>query len=271
MPELPEVEITRRGIEPHLIGQVIATVIVRNPRLRWPIPRELSHRLPGKTINRVTRRGKYLLLGLDAGAVILHLGMSGSLRVVRADAQPRKYDHFDLVLANGYCLRLRDPRRFGAVLWTDDTDGHHRLLAKIGPEPLSEGFDAEYLFRLSHGRVRAIRDLLLDSRIVAGIGNIYANEALFAAGIRPTRAAGRITRRECAALVDAVRATLQRAIRAGGTTLRDFRGGDGKPGYFQLALRVYGREGRPCRTCGTLVRARRRGDRRAFYCPNCQS
>lgn len=270
MPELPEVETTRRGIEPHLVGRRVRAVIVREPRLRWPVPATLAHELPGQPLHAVTRRAKYLLLAADTGTVILHLGMSGSLRVVPAATAPDKFDHVDVVLDSGECLRLRDPRRFGALLWTTDPDTHV-LLARLGPEPLEAGFDGEYLYRASRGRRRAIKDFLMDSRIVAGIGNIYANEALFAAGIHPRRAAGRLSRARYQRLVDAVRATLEQAVRAGGTTLRDFRGSDGKPGYFQQALRVYGRAGAPCPACGAPVRSLVLGGRSTFFCARCQS
>jgi len=270
MPELPEVETTRRGIAPHALGQTVRAVVARHPRLRWPVPRSLARALPGQTLRGLARRGKYLLFGFDTGTLIVHLGMSGSLRVTEADAPPGKFDHVDIVFANGACLRLRDPRRFGAVLWSDDPV-RHPLLRDLGPEPLEASFSAAYLFARTRGRTRAIRDVLLDGRIVAGVGNIYANEALFAAGIRPTRAAGRLGRADCDRLVKALRATLKRALRAGGTTLRDFRGGNDEPGYFQLRLRVYGREGRPCPRCRTSVRALRLGQRSAFFCPRCQA
>ncbi len=270
MPELPEVETTRRGITPHSLGQTVRAVVVRHPRLRWPVPRQLAHELPGQTLRALTRRGKYLLFGFDQGTLIAHLGMSGSLRVADADQPPGKFDHVDIVFENGACLRLRDPRRFGAILWTRDP-ARHPLLAHLGPEPLGEDFTNAYLFGRTRKRKRAIRDFLLDGRVVAGVGNIYANESLFAAGIRPTRAAGRLTRAECARLVKALRATLKRAIRAGGTTLRDFRGGNDEPGYFQQRLKVYGRQGRPCPVCQTSVRAVRLGQRSAFFCPKCQS
>ncbi len=270
MPELPEVETTRRGIEPFVAGKTVVRVVVREPRLRWRVPTALKKELPGQTIRSITRRGKYLLLHTAAGTVILHLGMSGSLRIVD-DTQPaEKYDHVDLVFADGVCLRLRDPRRFGAVLWTRDDPAEHPLLGALGPEPLSPDFGGDYLYRKARGRKRAIRDLLLDSRILAGIGNIYANEALFAAGIRPARSAGRISRDGYQRLARALRATLKRALRAGGTTLRDFRQSDGDPGYFQLSLKVYGRKDQPCPSCGTPIRARRLGGRTAFFCPRCQ-
>lgn len=271
MPELPEVETTRRGLAPHVVGKRVARVVVRNARLRWRVPKSLAQALPGQTIRTLTRRAKYLLFATDAGTVIVHLGMSGSLRLAPATAAPGKFDHVDLVLDDGWCLRLRDPRRFGAVLWTEADPATHKLLADIGPEPLGPGFDADYLYARTRGRQRAIRDFLLDGTIVAGIGNIYANEALHAAGIRPSRPAGRLSRAEATRLAQALRATLNRAIKAGGTTLRDFRGGDDQPGYFQLALKVYGRGGEPCPACGTPVRLLRQGQRSAFYCRRCQT
>lgn len=271
MPELPEVETTRRGIAPHVVGKRVARVVVRDARLRWRVPPKLGRVLPGQTIRAVERRAKYLLLATDAGTVLVHLGMSGSLRLAWATEAPGKFDHVDLVLEDGWCLRLRDPRRFGAVLWTEADPAAHKLLAHLGPEPLGPAFDGEYLFERTRGRTRAIRDLLLDGGIVAGVGNIYANEALYTAGVRPSRPAGRITRAEAERLVRALRATLKRAIRAGGTTLRDFRGGDDRPGYFQQALRVYGQDGRPCRACGAAIRVRRQGQRSAFYCHRCQT
>ncbi|MDX1489580.1 MAG: bifunctional DNA-formamidopyrimidine glycosylase/DNA-(apurinic or apyrimidinic site) lyase, partial [Acidiferrobacterales bacterium] len=254
MPELPEVETTCRGITPYVCGRTVRAVVVRQPRLRWSVPRALTKELPGQKIDSITRRGKYLLLGTNAGTVIMHLGMSGSLRVVPHSTAPGKYDHVDLVLTNGDCLRLRDPRRFGAVLWTQADPARHRLLADLGPDPLSADFSGDYLYRRSRGRRRAIRDFLLDGRQVAGIGNIYANESLFTAGIDPRRAAGRISRLRYQRLARAIRATLRRGIAKGGTPLRDFRDSHGRPGFFQLALKAYGREGAPCRRCGAAVR-----------------
>ena len=271
MPELPEVETTRRGITPHIVGKRIRAVVVRHAGLRWPVPATLSKVLAGKRLRTVERRAKYLLLAVDGGTLLLHLGMSGSLRVADADQPPGKFDHVDIVFANGLCLRLRDPRRFGAVLWTADDPASHPLLRHLGPEPLGPAFTGEYLYGRARGRRRALRDFLLDGQVVAGVGNIYANEALHAAGLRPSRPAGRLTRAEAARLVKAIRATLARAIRAGGTTLRDFRGGDDQPGYFQLALKVYGRNGQPCPTCGSLVKRRHQGGRSAFYCHRCQT
>jgi formamidopyrimidine-DNA glycosylase len=270
MPELPEVETTRRGIAPAIVGHVARRVLVRDRRLRWPVPRRLSRDLPGARINAVTRRAKYLLLETDHGTVIIHLGMSGSLRVVPADSDPTPYDHVDIVLEDGNCLRLRDPRRFGAVLWTRTDPMRHRLLARLGPEPWDPALDGDALHERLKGRRRAIRDTLLDSHVIAGIGNIYANEALFRAGIDPRRAAGRIGRERCTRLIESLRAVLNEAIRAGGSTLRDFRRADGNPGYFQLSLQVYGRAGEPCPVCGTPIRRQVLGARSLYYCPRCQ-
>lgn len=271
MPELPEVETTRCGIEPFLLGRRIRALVVRNRKLRWPIPAGLGNKLTGQRIQAVARRAKYLLLVLERGTLIVHLGMSGSLRVAPADRTPQKFDHVDLVLENGDCLRLRDPRRFGALLWTEGDAARHRLLKHLGPEPFDPACDGDYLHRATRGRRVAIHNLLLNGRIVAGIGNIYANEALFAAGIRPQQAAGRISRARCARLIETVRTTLTQAIAAGGTTLRDFRQADGNPGYFRQKLTVYGRAGLPCPRCRRLIRVARLGQRRVFYCSHCQN
>ena len=270
MPELPEVETTRRGLTPHIKGKTIRAVIVRNKHLRWPVPASLARDLPGRQILDITRRAKYLLFRFDAGTLIVHLGMSGSLRVADCQQAAEKYDHVEIVLDTGLCLRLRDPRRFGAVLWTTKEPAQHKLLKDLGPEPLSDAFDGDYLYAKSRGRKSAIRDFLMNTKIIAGIGNIYANEALFHARIPPRCAAGKISRVRCAGLALAIRTTLEKAIHAGGTTLRDFRNGDGRPGYFQQSLYVYGRSGEPCGVCHTLVRGLRIGQRSAFYCPHCQ-
>jgi formamidopyrimidine-DNA glycosylase len=270
MPELPEVETTRRGIAPHLIGQVVTDVVVRQSRLRWPVPARLRRQLSGQLIHDVTRRGKYLLLHAEAGTVILHLGMSGSLRLVTADEASRRHDHVDIVFANRRTLRLRDPRRFGAVLWTTRQPQAHPLLRSLGPEPLEDDFSADYLFTRTRGRRVAIKPLIMDSKVVVGVGNIYASEALFLAGIRPGGAAGRISRVRCGHLVNAIRAVLTEAITAGGTTLRDFSNGEGKPGYFQQRLQVYGRAGEACRHCGETIRHKMLGQRATYYCIHCQ-
>lgn len=272
MPELPEVETTRRGIAPLLEGKRIEHVVVRQPQLRWPVPRNLKQRLHDQQIEGVSRRGKYLLIKVGTGWLILHLGMSGSLRVVPADEPAGPHDHVDIVLDNGQCLRLRDPRRFGAVLWTDRDPAQHKLLAALGPEPLAAdgSFSGEYLYRKSRGRIRQVRDFIMDSHVVVGVGNIYANEALFRAGIDPRRAAGRISRARYDRLAAAIRDTLAEAIRAGGTTLRDFADANGAPGYFQQTLYVYGRAGEPCKRCGATVRRVVSGNRSIFFCGRCQ-
>jgi formamidopyrimidine-DNA glycosylase len=270
MPELPEVETTRRGIAPHLEGGRIGALLVRQRRLRWPVPEALEAELPGRRIEAVQRRAKYLLLRLDRGTLILHLGMSGSLRVLDADTPPGPHDHLDLVLEDGRCLRLRDPRRFGAVLWTGGDPDAHPLLRALGPEPLGGAFDGEHLFRVSRGRRVAVKHLLMNSHVVVGVGNIYANEALFLAGIHPRRAAGRIALARYRGLAAAVRQVLSEAIAQGGTTLRDFSHADGSPGYFALSLRVYGRAGEPCPGCGGPLSQCRIGQRSSFFCPRCQ-
>jgi len=271
MPELPEVETARRGIAPHLIGQRIANVVVRQKQLRWPVPTALIKTLPGQIIRAVERRAKYILIKTDAGTVLLHLGMSGSLRVLPCHTPPQKADHVDIALDNGQCLRLRDPRRFGSLLWTTTDPARHKLLKDLGPEPLGPNFDGEYLFAAARGRKLAVRDFLMNTRVLAGVGNIYANECLFLAGIRPQRAAGRIPRARYALLADAIRETLTKAIQAGGTTLRDFQNADGLPGYFQQTLNVYARQGEPCTRCSTPIRSFKLGQRSAFYCPQCQT
>ncbi|HYE35854.1 bifunctional DNA-formamidopyrimidine glycosylase/DNA-(apurinic or apyrimidinic site) lyase [Methylocaldum sp.] len=270
MPELPEVETTRRGILPHLLGQTVQAMIVRQPRLRWPIPADLPGKLDRQTIRSVERRGKYILIGATRGTLIVHLGMSGSLRILDPKSPPRKHDHLDLVLVNGTCLRFHDPRRFGCVIWTEDDPLLHPLLAELGPEPLSAHFDAPYLHGKAKGRSMAVKAFLMDSRIVVGVGNIYANEALFRAGIDPRRRAGRIALLRYEKLVVSVHSVLFEAIEQGGTTLRDFVNENGSPGYFQQTLQVYGRTGVPCRQCGELVRTQRLGQRSTYWCPKCQ-
>ena len=270
MPELPEVETTRRGIAPHVEGRRVTKVVVRQRRLRWPVPRALQRELTGQTVKSVGRRAKYLLLGTDAGTAILHLGMSGSLRLVPADSPPGPHDHVDLVLDDGNCLRLTDPRRFGALLWTRADPARHPLLRDLGPEPFDAAFNGAYLYRRARGRRLAVKNFLMDSHIVAGVGNIYANEALFLAGIHPARPAGCISARRYERLAQSVRDILQQAIAQGGTTLRDFVGGDGRPGYFRQTLRVYGRAGQPCPVCNTRLRVTHIGQRSTFYCPRCQ-
>ncbi len=268
MPELPEVEITRRGIEPHLKGRKITGVEVREPRLRWAVPAEVG-RLAGCTIASVRRRGKYILLDCGKGSLILHLGMSGSLRIVQPGTLPARHDHFDLAVGPRV-LRLRDPRRFGAVLWTTGNPEDHKLLAGLGVEPLAPAFNAKLLHALSRGHRVAIKLLLMDAKKVVGVGNIYANESLHRAGIRPGAPAGRLSLQRCANLVTEVKATLEDAIRAGGSSLRDFVQSDGSSGYAQQNYWVYGRTGEPCRRCGTPIKRVVMGQRATFYCPTCQ-
>jgi formamidopyrimidine-DNA glycosylase len=269
MPELPEVEITRRGIEPHLARRTITGVVVRHRGLRWPVPRNLGAILTGAQIRSVGRRAKYLLFDCGKGTLIVHLGMSGSLRVVPAAETPGPYDHFDLGVGE-VSVRLRDPRRFGAVLWHSGDPARHRLLAHLGVEPLSAAFTGRVLHAASRGRRAAIKQLLMDHRLVAGIGNIYANESLFRAGIHPLTPGRRLSLARCERLVAAVRATLEEALAAGGSSLRDFVGSDGSPGYFQQHYFVYDRVGEPCRVCGTTIRRVVQGQRASFYCPGCQ-
>jgi formamidopyrimidine-DNA glycosylase len=270
MPELPEVETARRGLEPWLLNQRIRSAVLRHRGMRWPVRADLPRLLAGHSIRSVGRRSKYLLIDCESGWLILHLGMSGSLRMVPAQQVPGKHDHFDLVLENGQALRLTDPRRFGAVLWEPGEPAHHKLLQGLGPEPFDAAFDAKWLHARSRGRSAPIKNLLMDSHIVCGVGNIYANESLFRAGIRPAAAAGRISLPRYALLVDAVRETLNAAIAAGGSTLRDFVQADGSPGYFQQQYFVYARRGEACRRCGTAIKGVRIGQRSAFYCPRCQ-
>jgi formamidopyrimidine-DNA glycosylase len=271
MPELPEVETTRRGVEPHVVGQRIVACHVHEPRLRWPVPTDLGARLTGRTVVNAGRRAKYLLLGLDDGATLLwHLGMSGSLRVLPATIPRLTHDHLDLLLASGQVLRFNDPRRFGSLHYIESTPEQHPLLAKLAPEPLTPEFDAAYLQRVTRGRRVAIKQLLMNSQLVVGVGNIYASEALFRARIRPTRGARRLTIQECARLVQAVKQVLSLAIRAGGTTLRDYVSADGNPGYFRQKLYVYERAGAPCRVCRTPIRQLQQGQRSSYFCPHCQ-
>jgi formamidopyrimidine-DNA glycosylase len=269
MPELPEVETTRRGIEPYLLGQRVSRVIVRERRLRWPIPEDLDVCLSGQRIEAVERRAKYLLIRAEVGTLIAHLGMSGSLRLVDGALPAGKHEHVDILLESGLALRYCDPRRFGALLWSHEPLAHP-LLASLGPEPLGEDFDGERLFQLSRGRSMAVKPFIMDNAVVVGVGNIYASEALHAAGIDPRRAAGAISRTRYLKLAKEIRRILAYAIERGGTTLRDFVGGDGKPGYFQQELFVYGRAGQPCKGCGSALREIRLGQRASVYCSRCQ-
>jgi formamidopyrimidine-DNA glycosylase len=269
MPELPEVETTRRGLAPHVEGRRVTQVTLRRADLRWPIAPEVADRLPGQRIDTVRRRAKYLLVDTAAGSALLHLGMSGSLRVLAADTPLRAHDHVDLALDSGHVLRFNDPRRFGCLLW-QPVGETHELLAGLGPEPLSEAFDGAYLHALSRGRKASVKTFLMDQAVVVGVGNIYAAEALFEAGISPLRAAGKVSRQRYQALAAAVKRILAYAIERGGTTLRDFISPDGAPGYFEQELFVYGREGEPCKVCGQPLRGRRLGNRATAWCRTCQ-
>ena len=270
MPELPEVETTRRGIAPHLEGQRVSRVVVRERRLRWPIPEDLDVRLSGQRIVLVERRAKYLLINAEVGTLISHLGMSGNLRLVEVGLPAAKHEHVDIELESGMALRYTDPRRFGAMLWSQDPH-NHELLIRLGPEPLTDLFDGERLFQLSRGKSMAVKPFIMDNAVVVGVGNIYATEALFAAGIDPRRAAGGISRGLYLKLAIEIKRVLAAAIERGGTTLRDFIGGDGLPGYFQQELFVYGRGGENCKVCGTGLREIKLGQRASVYCPRCQS
>ena len=275
MPELPEVETTRRGLAPAVEHHRITRAVVRHRGMRLPVPRGLEQRLAGATVTAVRRRGKYLLFDCApvdgrTGALIIHLGMSGRLWLVDAGTRPEKHDHFDLVFDNHRVIRLRDPRRFGLVLWQSGDPLLHPLLAAIGPEPLTEDFDGAVLYRETHKRSAAIKLVIMDSHVVSGVGNIYANEALFRAGIDPRTPAQRISRKRCDALAQEIKATLGEAIAAGGSSLRDYVGGDGMAGHFQDRFLVYGRAGESCIRCGTVIRELRQAQRATCYCPNCQ-
>ena len=274
MPELPEVETTRRGIAPHVEGRVIERVLLRRGDLRWPIPRAIRSALPGQRVETVERRAKYLLLHTQAGSALLHLGMSGMLRVLPPDAPLGAHDHVDIALAAeadraARVLRFTDPRRFGCLLW-QPPGTTHALLAALGPEPLTDAFDGDLLWHRSRGRSAAVKLFLMDNAVVVGVGNIYASEALFAAGIDPRRPAGKVSRARYARLAAEVKRILGWAIERGGTTLRDFLNPDGAPGYFFRELNVYGRAGEPCKVCGTPIRQATLGQRSTFWCPRCQ-
>ena len=270
MPELPEVETTLRGIHPFVMNAELSDVTVRNPSLRWPIPVIALESLVGQRITRVSRRAKYILLGFDSATVILHLGMSGSLRVLDKGHAPKKHDHVDLLLSDKKILRFNDPRRFGCLLLTHDAPEEHKLLSHLGPEPLHDSFDAEYLFKQSRKRNVPVKNFIMQGQVVVGVGNIYASEALFMAGVRPMRVACKVTQQEYSKLVDTIKFVLQRSIDMGGTTLRDFTRVDGQAGYFKQKLQVYDRLDKPCRECDALVKKIVIGQRSSFYCPKCQ-
>lgn len=269
MPELPEVETTRKGIEPFLRAQTISMIIVRNGQLRWPVSEEISL-LRSAKVNTLLRRGKYIILELDHGAILIHLGMSGSMRVVDRDEALKTHDHLLFELSDGKQIRFNDPRRFGSVLWTRDWH-KHPLIGSLGPEPLSEDFDAAYLYKLARGRSVAIKQFIMNSQVVVGVGNIYANEALFLSGIHPKRAVSRISLKRMKSLVGNIKLVLTKAIEQGGTTLRDFVGSDGKPGYFQQQLYVYGRAGEPCKYCEQVLKEIRMNNRSTVFCSQCQT
>lgn len=270
MPELPEVEVCRLGISPHVIGQTVTSVIVRNPNLRWPIPKTVKT-LKGQVVDAVERRSKYLMLKMEKGTLLIHLGMSGTIRVINKTLKIEKHDHFDLVLDNGKALRLNDPRRFGAVLFLPDNVDEQGILAKLGPEPLGDDFNYGYLFEKAKNRKVPIKTFLMNNDIVVGVGNIYANEALFKVGILPTTKAGDISEQNFDKLTDIIKEVLAAAIKQGGTTLKDFTQADGKPGYFAQELKVYGRAGKKCLVCETILEEVRQSNRSSVYCPTCQS
>lgn len=270
MPELPEVETTRRGLAPLVEGRSIEQVVVRQPRLRWPVTPKLNA-LAGHSVIELQRRAKWLIWRFEHGSLLWHLGMSGSFRGWQQAPQPGRHDHIDLAMTGGPTIRFTDPRRFGAVLWQPGDDPLiHPRLCDLGPEPLDPAFDGDRLWQVSRGRRASIKSFIMDARVVVGVGNIYAAEALFAAGIHPKRAAGRISRARYRNLAEAIRDTLRRAVEVGGTSLRDFTVGDGTPGYFGQQLRVYGRAGRPCPNCGRPLAGGIIGQRSTVWCPSCQ-
>ncbi|WP_325891399.1 bifunctional DNA-formamidopyrimidine glycosylase/DNA-(apurinic or apyrimidinic site) lyase [Grimontia sp. NTOU-MAR1] len=268
MPELPEVEVSRMGIQPHATDQVVTKLEVRQPKLRWPVPDTLFD-IEGQTIRAVKRRAKYLILETDIGYALVHLGMSGSLRVLSQATAPDKHDHVDLHLSNGKVIRYNDPRRFGAWLW-QEKGGDHPALEKLGPEPLTDAFTGEYLFEKAQGKRTAIKQFIMDNAVVVGVGNIYANESLFTSRIHPQRPAGQLNLDEANTLVADIKDVLATAIKQGGTTLKDFTQADGKPGYFAQELLVYGRQGKPCPECGTELESVKIGQRNTVFCPECQ-
>ncbi len=268
MPELPEVEVSRMGITPHLLGQTIQTIQVRQPQLRWPVPQEISV-LQGQVIRHIRRRAKYLLIDTDTGTAIIHLGMSGNLRVLDDYIEPNKHDHVDLVLTNGKVLRYHDPRRFGAWLWCE-AGYEHEVMAHLGPEPLTDEFNAEYLFAKSRNKKVVTKQFIMDNKIVVGVGNIYASESLFSSAIHPQLPAGKLSLLQCQSLVTEIKQVLARAIAQGGTTLKDFNQADGKPGYFAQELQVYGKAGQSCPKCGEPISQAKIGQRNSFFCHHCQ-
>ena len=269
MPELPEVETTLRGIAPYVQEKRIERIIVRQPQLRWPVPKNIKQAI-GQIVINIRRRAKYLLLDTDSGSIVFHLGMSGSLTIQSASKPVLKHDHLDIVFEDQQCLRLNDPRRFGACLWQGVNDPTLTVLENLGPEPLSSVFNGEWLHKLSRGRSIAVKNFIMTNAVVVGVGNIYANESLYRSGINPHRAAGKISLQRYQLLSEQIKDVLTEAIQQGGTTLRDFYGADGKPGYFRIQLKVYGKAGDPCEQCGTAIRSIRIGQRNTFYCARCQ-
>jgi formamidopyrimidine-DNA glycosylase len=269
MPELPEVEITKQGLLP-LINQIVHSVAIRNASMRWPIPMHLLNTLAEKKLLSLSRRAKYIQLGFENGTLLVHLGMSGSISLLDRNYPPEKHDHFDIVFQNQQVMRLNDPRRFGAVLWAGENPALHPLLCNLGPEPLEEAFDGQYLYLQMQSRKAAIKTTIMDAHLVVGVGNIYANEALFRAGIHPLWPANELSLAKCKKLVNEIKATLIDALEAGGSSLRDFAAVNGNSGYFQQSYYVYGRTDKPCRKCKTLIKCIRLGQRSTFYCEKCQ-
>lgn len=270
MPELPEVEVTRLGISPLIVGRAIENIIVRNKKLRWPVSSLLKKKLPGNRIHKLGRRGKYLFVYVDNGCLIIHLGMSGSLKIVDRRNPPGTHDHIDILFGPDGVLRFHDPRRFGAFIWTSKEPLRHKLLRHLGPEPLGDAFNGEWLHQISRKRTQAVKNFIMDSHNVVGIGNIYANESLFMAGIHPKRKAGAQSLKRCERLAQSIREILNRSIKQGGTSLRDFTDGHGRPGYFQQQLNVYAKAGQPCPKCKAPIRSCRLNQRSTYYCTNCQ-
>ena len=269
MPELPEVEVSRLGISPHIEQQKIDKIIVRQQQLRWPVPQDI-HQAEGLIIQGVRRRAKYLLLDTALGSIVLHLGMSGKLHVVSANTPIKKHDHIDIVMTNGLCLRFNDPRRFGACLWQAHGLPELAVFKALGPEPLTDDFDGLHLYQRSRGKSVAVKNFIMDNKVVVGVGNIYANESLFLAGIDPRKSADKVKKKDYLQLAVVIKQVLAKAIEQGGTTLKDFAQADGKPGYFAQELRVYGRQGEPCMNCGHLIQSQTIGQRNTFFCVHCQ-
>jgi len=270
MPELPEVETTLRGITPHIDKRYVKKINIYQEKLRWPIDEQLHLKIKGKQLQHLQRRGKYLVLEFENGTLLIHLGMSGSLRILKSKTPLEKHDHFEIIFDNNITLRLRDPRRFGAVLWAEKNWQDHKLIKSLGPEPLTDKFDTEYLYAASRNKTSTVKSFIMDSHIVVGVGNIYASEALFRAGIHPTRAAKRISKNRFEDLVAAIKAVLEKAINEGGTTLKDFTNAEGKPGYFTQQLNVYGKANQPCPSCSTPIKHKVIAQRATYYCSHCQ-